>query len=383
MLPEKPQTVQFSAQEGEIHLGIGHPAATLLPKEIMQEASKHLFSQENASYLQYGASTGDSKFRMTLAAFLSKAYDFTVTPETLFISNGISQALDMLCATLTRAGDTVFVEEPSYFLALHIFKNYDLNLVPIPLDEKGLDLDLLEERLKIHKPKFIYTIPIHQNPSGVTLSQARRAKLLELADKHDFLILADEVYQLLSYTSDVPKPLAQFVSSERVISLGTFTKILAPGLRLGWIQTHPKFISELSKRGVMRSGGGLNPLASALVNSVITLGLQDDYLSFLKRTYNENLEAMDSALEDSSFSYYKPTGGYFFWLKLADGITAQELHDVAQTQGVNFQIGNKFSSNNSLDSFIRLCFSYYDSATLKEGITRLKNSLELCQKALY
>jgi len=375
MAVKKLQTVQFFAQEGEIHLGIGHPAASLLPKDLIQKASQSLFEQSNTDYLQYGAAAGDAHFRISLASFLSNTYGFSVPPETLLISNGISQALELLCARFTQPNDSIFVEEPSYFLALHIFKDHDLNIISIPLDEQGLNTDVLEDKLKTHKPKFVYTIPIHQNPSGVTLSEARRQKLLELAEMHDFLVLADEVYQLLSYSPDVPKPLAHFAMSERVISLGSFSKILAPGLRLGWIQTAPKFIERLLQRGVIRSGGGLNPMTSAVVKTALDLGLQDGYLNFLKRTYQENLETMDSALKDSAFSYHKPNGGYFFWLELPEGLKATSLHEVAQKHKVNFQVGSKFSSTGALENFIRLCFSYYRPAELKEGVTRLKKSL--------
>lgn len=376
MSTDKLQTVQFFAQEGEIHLGIGHPAAKLLPKDIIQEASQHLFDQTDVDYLQYGADAGDAYFRISLANFLSKGYRFNVKPETLFISNGISQALEMLCATFTQVGDTIFVEEPSYFLALHIFQNYRLNIVPVPLDANGLNIKAIAELLKTHQPKFIYTIPIHQNPSGVTLNEARRKKLLELAESNDFFIVADEVYQLLSYNDDSPKPLARFTNSERVFSLGSFTKILAPGLRLGWIQTHPKHIDKLLTRGVIRSGGGLNPFTSAIVKTAIDTGLQDAYLSKLKHIYAENLEAMDAALKNSAFRYHKPKGGYFYWLELPEGITADALHTEAQKRGVNFQMGSKFSSESGLNQFIRLCFSYYDAPELSEGISRLNKSFE-------
>lgn len=376
MLTDKLQTVQFFAQEGEIHLGIGHPASQYLPKEILQQATEQLFLTEGTDYLQYGAAAGDAHFRITLAAFLSKHYNVNVQAESLFISTGISQALDMICASFTQANDTIFVEEPSYFLALHIFRNYDLNIVPIPLDANGLDIDTLELLLETHKPRFVYTIPVHQNPSGVSLSQERRERLVNLAESHDFLIVADEVYQLLSYTNQTPKPMAQFMDSERVISLGSFSKILAPGLRLGWMQLPSKHINVLLQRGVIRSGGGLNPLTSAIVKTALNLGLQDKHLNFLKSTYTQNLNAMHNALKPLPLTYHLPQGGYFFWLKLPDNIHADNLHKIALEPKVNFQVGSKFSSNGQLNEFIRLCFAYYDADELTEGVSRLKASLE-------
>ncbi len=375
MLNDKLQTVQFFAKEGEIHLGIGHPAASLLPKDILQQASQTLFEQSGTEFLQYGADAGDAKFRIALAAFLSKHYAFQVAPETLFISNGISQALDLLCAVLSKPNDIIFVEEPSYFLALDIFKDYQLKIIPVPLDEKGLDIEKLELLLERYKPRFVYTIPVHQNPSGVSLSQARRERLVQLAEAHDFLIVADEVYQLLSYNA-VPKPMASFVDSEQIISLGSFSKMLAPGLRLGWVQTQNERITELCERGQIKSGGGLNPFASAVVMTALEEGLQDAYLQSLKTKYKTNLNAMHAALKGLPLNYNLPTGGYFFWLKLPEGVSANELHKVAVKNKVNFQVGSKFSSNQDLNEYIRLCFSYYDAAELIEGVKRLGESLE-------
>jgi DNA-binding transcriptional MocR family regulator len=309
---------------------------------------------------------------------LSKAYGLAVSPESLFISSGISQALDMICASFTKPGDSIFVEEPSYFLALHIFRDYGLKIVPVPIDKNGLDVELVEDLLKLHKPSFVYTITAHQNPSGVTLSQARKEKLVALAETHDFLILADEVYQLLSYTTHVPKPMAQFVGSQRVFSLGSFSKILAPGLRLGWVQTTPKLIEVLMSRGIIQSGGGLNPFVSAIVKAALDLGLQADYLSFLKHTYLERLNTMARALKPLPVTYDVPQGGYFFWLRLPEGLKAYKLYEVALQQKLNFQVGSKFSSRGELNEFIRLCFSYYAKDDLKEGIARLKTSLEIC-----
>ena len=153
---------------------------------------------------------------------------------------GVSQALDLICTLLTRPGDTIIVEEPSYFLALRIFRDHHLNIVGTPMDENGLVIPELEERVKKYNPKLVYTIPVYHNPTGVTLSADRREDLVRLSAKHDFLIVADEVYQLLAYTDTPPPPMVFFDTAERVISLGSFSKILAPGLRLGWMHASQK-----------------------------------------------------------------------------------------------------------------------------------------------
>ena len=370
------QTTQFFAKEGEIHFGIGHPAPNLLPKDLLLKASQNRLSQAGNEYLQYGADAGDGYFRITVTDFLNKHYGTTIAPQNIFISNGISQALDLVCTTFTKTGDTIFVEEPSYFLALHIFNNHKLNIVPVPIDDHGLDIDALESLLATHKAKFVYTIPTHQNPSGATLSQKRRDKLVALAQKHNFLILADEVYHLLSYNNEVPKAMASYIDSTHVISLGSFSKILAPGLRLGWIQTTSAMIDKLLKWGPIQSGGGLNPFTGSIVQSAIELGLQDEYLTYLKTTFTKRLTAMDAALSSLPLSYNKPNGGYFMWLKLPDDVSANDLHKAALKESLNFHVGSKFSSQGGLDNYIRLCFSYYDVPEIEEGIDRLKLSFE-------
>ena len=188
-----------------------------------------------------------------LADFLSQGYDDQVQPQQLITTAGASQALDLICTFFTRPGDTVFVEEPSYFLALRILQeDHRLHAVPIATDEDGLVPAAVEEALTRHRPVFLYTIPTYQNPTGRTLSRGRRQELLALAEAHDFLIVADEVYHLLHFGTPPPPPFAAQVDSGRVLSIGSFSKILAPGLRLGWMQTTPERAQRFAPE---RTGG--------------------------------------------------------------------------------------------------------------------------------
>ena len=195
------QVAQISVPEGWIDLGVGQPHEDSLPLEQLAEAATHRFEQGDRSILQYGMQQGNANFRNALARFLSAQYEAAVDPDHLFITAGISQALDQICALHARAGDTVIVEEPSYFLALRIFADYKLNVISTPIDGDGLIVEVLEEKLAKHKPVFIYTIPAYHNPAGVTLSANRREKLVSLAEKYGFLIVADEVYQMLNSSS--------------------------------------------------------------------------------------------------------------------------------------------------------------------------------------
>ena len=360
-----------------IDLGLGDPPTSLLPLDLIKESAQLQFAQDDNSFLQYGAEQGDGYFRLALANFLSQHYGFNVHSGNLFITNGISKGLDLICTLFTQAGDTIFVEEPSYFLALKIFADHRLQVIPIETDENGLVIESLQEKLTSYKPKLLYTIPIHQNPSGRTLSQERRMRLIELSQQFDFLILADEVYQLLSYSGKPPTSFGAYIENENVISLGSFSKILAPGLRLGWIQAHPNKIHRLVTSGLLDSGGGLNPFTSALIRGVVESGNLERHINKLIDIYRTRLNFMDASLKKHlpQVTYSIPQGGYFFWARLPDGMDASEFREKSKTFKVDIRQGALFSSQNGLKNHMRLCFVFHEEKAIEEGILRLRECL--------
>ncbi|MFZ1768382.1 MAG: PLP-dependent aminotransferase family protein [Caldilinea sp.] len=369
------QTTQSHTDPDVIDFGAGHPGDALLPRAILQAASAQRLSQPDASLLQYGLEQGDGYFRHALAQFLSRRYAAPVDMEHLFISSGASQALDLICTLYTQPGDVIFVEEPTYFLALRIFADHRLTVVPIATDLHGLDINALEAALATHRPALLYVIPTHQNPSGFTLPLDRRRRLLELSLAHNFLIVADEVYHLLSYDASPPPPLATFAEHNTVLGLGSFSKILAPGLRLGWVQAAPHHIQRLVASGLLDSGGGLNPFTSALVRVVLEEGWEDEYLERLHATYRQRIRALDAALQaqlGSVVTYDAPTGGYFFWLRLPERVDGEDLLQHAAAHKVSFRPGVRFSGQGGLRNYIRLSFAYYEDAQLAEGVRRLR-----------
>ena len=361
-----------------IDLGLGDPPTSLLPLDLIRESAHAQLSQEDKSFLQYGAEQGNGYFRLALANFLTQHYGFDIQSENLFITNGISKALDLICTLFTQAGDTIFVEEPTYFLALKIFADHRLQVVPIETDENGLIIESLQEKLTVYKPKLLYTIPTHQNPSGRTLSQERRMRLLELSQQFDFLILADDVYQLLSYSGQPPTSFGAYTDVENVISLGSFSKILAPGLRLGWLQAHPNKINRLVTCGLLDSGGGLNPFTSAIVQNIVESGNLEKHINRLIEIYRARLNFMDSSLRKHlpQLTYSVPRGGYFFWAKLPEGMDASELRQKSKDFKVDIRQGALFSSQNGLKNYMRLCLVFHDEKVIEEGILRLKECLQ-------
>ena len=370
----KKVTFDGAPEPGTINFGVGQPSADLLPVELMRIAADDFLRNAMPMELNYGERQGDIRFLETLATFLSDGYGASVTAESLFVTAGNSQALDFVCALFTRPGDTVIVEEPSYFLAFKIFADHGLNIVSIPVDGEGMDIDRLEQELRRTRPKMLYTIPSFHNPGGQSMSAARRIRLAELSLEYDFLVAADEVYQLLWYDQAPPAALGTMSNEGNILSLGSFSKILAPGLRLGWIQTSPKLMERLLDSGAVNSGGSLNHFTSHVVRHAIELGLQQSLLKDLRQTYRSRVQVMDTALNEHIghlAGWRRPEGGYFFWLKFPKAVDTTELRRKAGEYQTGFQPGENFSSKGGLRNCLRLSFAHYGEADIQEGVARL------------
>jgi DNA-binding transcriptional MocR family regulator len=373
------QTAQLNLRPGVIDFGAGQPGPSLLPLELLREAAANRLGSDDISYLAYGAEQGDGLFRQVLASFLSDQIQMPVEFKNLFITGGASQGLDLICTLFSRPGDTIFVEEPSYFLALRIFADHGLNIVSLPMDDQGLIIEALEQKLSLHSPAFLYIIPTFHNPSSVTLTADRRDRLVQLSQQHDLVIVADEVYHLLTYAAAPPPPLASHIESSQVISLGSFSKIMAPGLRIGWIHAGEKLMNRLCGCGLVDSGGGLNPFTSGVMRSAIELGLLEKQITNLKAVYKNRKIALSKVLRETlpdSIHFVEPDGGFFIWLEFEDSIDTVKILATARQHNVGFLPGIKFSSQNGLKNYARLSFAYYDVPELEEGARRLARAIQ-------
>lgn len=372
------ETIQGQIDPHVIDLGVGHPKTAHLPLSLLHRAVHARFSAGDPYFLQYGIEQGDGYLRIGLGKFLTEGYGQTVEPQQLFITSGASAGIDLACTLFACPGDIVLVEEPTYFFALKIFADHSLKPVSIPVDQDGLVIDAIEEALKHNKATLLYTVPTFQNPSGTTLSAARRERLVALSQEHGFLILADEVYHFLDYVNPPPKPMASFIEQGNVLSLGSFSKILAPGLRVGWIQTDRLRISALVKSGLLDSGGGMNPFTSAMLRGLFDSGDLQSNIRELRAVYSQRLLSMDAALRSylPEATYWRPEGGYFFWISLPVETDANDLLERARAFQVSYKPGVLFSSQGGLRNFARLCFAYYETDELEEGIQRLGRALE-------
>ncbi len=370
-------TVTFdeAPPEGTLNLGIGQPSADLLPVDLLRQASESFFREAHPFELNYGVLPGDERFLASLAGFLSEGYGATTRPESLFLTAGNSQALDLVSTVFSNSGDTVFVEEPSYFLAFQIFRDHGLNVVGVPVDGDGIKIEALEALLKQHKPAFVYVIPSFHNPCGHCMSTERRVRLIELSRQHGFLIVADEVYQLLYYDEEPPPAFGTMIGGDTVLSLGSFSKILAPAMRLGWIQAGAGLRRRLLENGFVKSSGSVSHYSSHIVRCAIDLGLQQAHLTELRRVYRNRVASMHDALRTQFgdlATWQRPDGGYFFWLRFDDDVDTLLFRDKARKLATGFQPGRAFSSEGSLGNFLRLSFAHYGDDDIREGVARMR-----------
>lgn len=359
-----------------IRLNKGHPTPRLLPVAEIRAAMGEMTDERALAMLKYPVGGGgDSDFREALAGYLSRGYGFPVAPQEIVASSGISLSLAMVCQLFAATGDTVVCSDPTYFLAHGVFASARLQVRGIATDERGLRVDTLAELLEDGlRPALVYCIPSFHNPTGVNLAPERAELLVELAERYDFLIVADEPYTLLHFGPQPPPCMMSYDRGRaRVLSLGSFTKLLAPGLRAGWVHGAPALAQRFVQHGALMSGGSLSPMAYAAVHALLSSGYLKRNVDALRAVYGERARAMADSLraELSDIRFTEPAGGYFFWLQLPDRYDGARLAQAALERGVEITAGQRCAVARDLSQYVRLCFALYETEELRAGMSRL------------
>jgi 2-aminoadipate transaminase len=326
-----------------ISLMLGHPdPATLFTPEFQEAVMRVLASPQPYQSLQYGPEQGTPALVEYLVAKIKREQAISPGIDQLLLTSGSTQAVDMIARLLIKPGDPVIVEAPSYVDALHVLRDHGAELYSIPIDERGLIPETLKSLLEQlndqgNLPRLLYTIPNFHNPTGVSLSEERRIKILQLARQYHFVVVEDDVYRDLTFEGTVPQSFFALAEGDEVLSIGSFSKTLAPGLRLGWLAGSKDAIRHFVQCGVIEMGGGANPFAAQIVAEYCNLGHWEEHIQYLQRLYRSRRDVMLAALDQympEGVTWTRPAGGFFIWVSLPQNIPAQTIKKLALERDV-------------------------------------------------
>ncbi|MFB6161429.1 MAG: PLP-dependent aminotransferase family protein [Haloferacaceae archaeon] len=365
-----------------ISLAAGWPDERTFPAPVLDELTGDVLAERPDEALQYGTTRGYRRLREQVVARLNDRHGLDYGPENVLITAGSQQALYLLARAFVADGDEIAVGAPTYVAALAAFRSYrDPEVVPVPLDDDGLRVDALADRLAAGaSPTLLYTVPTFQNPTGTTLSAARRDRLVETAAAHDVPIVEDQPYRDLRYDGDPREPLVAR-APDRVVHVGSFSKVLAPGMRLGYVVAPADLIRQLE---VIKQPVDLqtNVFAQHVVSEYVATGAIDEAVERTRSLYREKRDAAFAALEErfpDEVTWTRPDGGMFLWVDLPDGVDADAMLADALDAGVAYVPGDAFyvdaADPDAGASSLRLCFAYADVDEIREGVARLADVL--------
>lgn len=354
----------------------GWPDPELLNTGHLKESltsSFNAFLQNTAEYLNYGSKQdgaymlGHPVVRKAMADFLADFYGKPCDWNTIMMTGGSSMGTDICTRIHTEFGDYGVTESPTYYLAHTMFRQRGLNLCEVPIEKDGIDVVALEKLLKEkqHRIKIVYTVPINHNPTGITMSQAKRKKLIALAREYDFKIVADEAYQLLNFSKEEAVPLFydDDPNDPRVFSVNTFSKLVGPGVKVGWIQAHPKILKPLTGIGFIDSGNCPSIMSSGMLVEFIKSGNLKKHIQFVADELGKRKAVLVKELKSAGLEPNDPNGGYFVWVKAKNGKT---IGRTGKGMGLD---------PTAHGDMMRLCFAWLTEEQIIEGVQYLKQLL--------
>ncbi|MGD8565580.1 MAG: PLP-dependent aminotransferase family protein [Candidatus Bathyarchaeota archaeon] len=371
------ELLKLTRQPDIISFAGGLPDPSTFPVEDLEKISCEILREKGALALQYGPTEGELLLRSEIAKWLSREKP-EIKPENVLVTAGSQQGLDIIAKVFLDPQDIVIMELPSYIGGLQAFTAYRAKMIGIQQDVHGMKMEILEKELKKlsktnKKPKFIYVVPDFQNPSGTTMSLKRRKKLLELAYDFEIPIIEDSPYRDLRYQGEHVPAIYSLDTEEQVIAVGTFSKLLCPGLRLAWIMAPTEWLDRMviSKQGMDLCSPTYTQL---IVAEYLKQGLLSNQIEKLCKLYGKKLEVMLKALTrhmPKCVQWSKPDGGLFLWVELPDNMNTNDLFPKAIQKKVAYVVGSAFHCNGTGQNTMRINFSYSTEEQIRKGIERL------------
>ena len=363
------------AQPGMISFAGGNPSPDALPDALVSELSRYVLAQDGKAILQYGATEGYRPFVESLKAYVSKQLGVEI-PSVLPVT-GSTQAMDLLCKALIDPGDTVLVENPSFLGNLQCLKLYQANLVPVESDDQGLLPDDLEKKIQQYHPKLLYTIPTFQNPTGKSLPEDRRKAVAELANKYGMVVAEDDPYRDLRYRGTAAPSIKSFDEKGWVMFLGSFSKIISPGLRVGYIAGNADIIRKCTV-GKQSTDVHTSNLNQAIVDQFLRRNLLPEHIRTICAGYGAKMNRMLSCLETfpAGVRFTRPEGGLFIWAELPEKIDAVSMLSKAVERKVAYVPGTYFCVDGGHLNTIRLNFSNSTPEQIDTGMAALREIIE-------
>jgi 2-aminoadipate transaminase len=384
------ELLKLTQSPGFISLAGGLPNPQAFPVEVIHECIEKVFKTNILNALQYGTTDGLPLLRSVLAQRMKEKKNIDCELHDILITSGAQQALSFVAFNLLDPGDTYITSAPTYLGALQAFHAYQGNCECIPMNDEGIDIESLRRNLKrLHRtginPKFLYTVATYQNPSGESVSIDHRKELLEIASEYDFLIVEDDPYGELVFEGDPYPPIKSFDTKSRVIYIGTFSKVLAPGFRLAWVIASEEVINKfaLTKQCTDLCS---NMFVQYVAYEYIKGGYLDKQIQHIKQLYKHKRDIMIKALEDyfpKDVKWTVPHGGMFLWVTLPKHLNTRLMLKRALAKKVAYVVGDAFYPDSSNYSSMRLNFSYSEDEAIKEGIKRLSDVIKEEMTALY
>ena len=362
-----------------ISLGGGIPDADTQPRQELLAAMTRVLEQPGDAPLVYGGPQGYEPLRHEIASYFARNHPAQPGTDWYLMTNGAAGAIESICAAFLDPGDVVITEIPTFAGSLRTMRGKQASVVGVGMDDEGLRLDALEttiERLESEgrRVKLIYTQPTFHNPTGLTMTLQRRLDLIELAARKQVLLMEDHAYSELYFDGPPPPTLSELTDGYGVLTVGTFSKVIATGLRVGWVQARPDWIRAMVPA---RFDMGNSPLLHRMLHEFMVRGNFREHVEEMRKLYGLKAKTLASALEPYGEPYFdvtEPSGGFFLWLKLREGLTGDAVRDFAAEDGLSFASGNRFyPSGDSGDDgeSVRLAYSWPPTATLEDAAERL------------